>query len=83
MKVTNKYNLPRAFVDYERSTKYSRGDASYSATDLIGPPRIRILRERHQDQMEVDIADRVFALLGTATHHILSTGVSSDVCLQK
>ena len=76
MKITNKYNLPDAFVNYERNNKYSRGDASYSATDLIGPPRIRILREGHGDQIETDIADRVFALLGTATHHILSTGVS-------
>ena len=78
MKVTNKYNLPSAFVNYERANKYSRGDASYSATDLIGPPRIRILREGHEDEIETDIADRIFALLGTATHHVLSTGVSKN-----
>ena len=78
MKLTNKFNLPRPFVEYERAVKYSRGDASYSATDLIGPPRIRILRAANEDQIESDISDRVFALLGTATHQILSTGVSGN-----
>ncbi len=39
--------------------------------DLIRPPRITILSRRHWDEIEEDISDWVWALLGKAVHAIL------------
>ena len=71
MKLTNHYGLPETFFQAVLNDKYSRGDAHYSATDLIRPPRITILSRRHWDEIEEDISDRVWALLGKAVHAIL------------
>lgn len=71
MKLTNHYNLPDTFFQAVLNDKYSRGDAHYSATDLIRPPRITILSRRYWDEIEEDVSERIWALLGKAVHAIL------------
>ena len=57
MKITNKTNLPQAFVDFARSDKYSKGQSDISVTSLIDSPKVRIMKEHFHDDMEVDAVD--------------------------
>ena len=71
--ITNNYNLPESFLNYATSDKYSKGDADISVTQLIDSPRVLLLREQHKDEITTDVMDMVFALFGTAVHHILES----------
>ena len=50
------------------------GKANISVTRLIGPPRIAQLEKRHADEITVDAADSIWALLGSSVHYILEKG---------
>jgi hypothetical protein len=78
MKITNKTNLPQAFVDFARSDKYSKGQSDISVTSLIDSPKVRIMKEHFHDDMEVDAVDMVWALFGTAVHAILETSKQTE-----
>jgi hypothetical protein len=71
MKITNRHGLPEAFVDFARGDKYSKGDADISVTTLIDAPRVNILKQQRTNEIEVDVVDMIWPLLGTAVHHIL------------
>ena len=72
MKITNHFNLPQPLVDSVKSDEwYEKGDCDISVTQLIGPPQIRLLSEKHKDELEQDVTDRIFMLFGSAVHNIL------------
>jgi hypothetical protein len=74
MIITNRSNLPLPFVRAatpNKSPSERRGNADISVTELIGPPRVRQLREAFWDIMEVDVSDRIWMVLGSAVHHVL------------
>lgn len=73
MKITNNQNLPDAFLNFARDDKYSKGKADISVTTLIDSPRIRLLKDRHYDELETDVVDMIWPLFGTAVHHILES----------
>lgn len=66
--LTNKYNLPETLVKASMHDSHKvAGDIS--VTQLIDAPKIRILKR--DNNYEVDVADNIYALMGTALHHIL------------
>lgn len=71
MKITNKTNLPEAIVRAVTNDSYNRGEADFSVTQLLSPPRAEALKETYKDQIEEDASGRIFSLLGQATHVIL------------
>lgn len=71
MKFTNNHNLPEAIVRAAKSDKYSRGNADISVTQLIDAPQIRHLREKHREDLTMDVVDTVWSMLGTAVHSLL------------
>lgn len=71
MEITNKHNLPEVFRRFAVADKYSRGGARKSITQLIDSPRVDALKRQHWDEIEVDVSERIWALLGTAVHAIL------------
>ena len=77
MKITNKFGMPQPFVDFAINDKYSKGKADISVTSLIDSPRVRIMKDVYQDQIEVDAVDMVWALFGTAVHSVLEQSNSS------
>ncbi len=77
MKITNKHGLPKAFVDYATADRYSKGNADISVTSLIDSPRVRLLKDRHSNDLESDAADMIWPLLGTAVHNILEQSTST------
>jgi hypothetical protein len=71
MRITNKYGVPDIIWKAASSDKYSRGLSDISVTQLIDAPQIARLRERHADELQQDVADRMWSLLGTAVHSLL------------
>ena len=67
---TNRFKLPETIcnaVMYE--SKYE--DGKYSVTNLIKPPQIYQLEKRYQAQIEWDVSDGLWMLLGSSIHYIL------------
>jgi hypothetical protein len=72
--VTNRLGLPAPLVNALSKQRYSRGASRSSVTELIDAPRISLLRKTNGPRIEVDAADRLWALLGTALHAVLEQG---------
>ncbi|MGC9001285.1 PD-(D/E)XK nuclease family protein [Caldisericum sp.] len=75
MNITNKYNLPNGLYKALQKMSYISDDMnSISVSDLINPPLIWYLKKLHKDEIEEDASERLWALLGTAVHYIISEG---------
>jgi hypothetical protein len=70
MRVTNKLNLPEAFVKAVSTERHNKAGC-YSATTLNKGAKEIILTDRHWDEIEVDASDNVWAVFGTAVHSIM------------
>ena len=70
MLVTNKHNLPQSLVNAVTTERHNK-EGSVSATTLLQGAKQIILTERHWDEIEDDVSDRVWALFGTAVHKLL------------
>ena len=68
MKITNKFDLPDTLVEAVKKDNYSRGESDYSVTEIMSPPRIQRLRQAHYHEMEQDVVDKLWAVMGTAIH---------------
>lgn len=68
MKITNKFNVPETLVALASRDFYSKGKSDYSVTEIISPPRIQRLRRKHYEEIEQDVSDMLWMLLGTALH---------------
>jgi len=71
MKLTNKLRLPALIVAAVGNDTYTKGDADFSVTELLTPPQLRRLRIDHFEEIEEDVADRIWSLLGSSTHHVI------------
>lgn len=71
MRLTNKFNLPDPFVTAVSADEYERGDAEFTATELIRPSRILIYSRNHDAEMEQDVSERVWAFQGQTKHIVL------------
>lgn len=72
MQVTNKLNLPLAFVNAV-SVRRHNAPGCFSATTLNKGAKEIILSNRHFGEIEVDAADNVWAVFGTAVHALLES----------
>jgi len=68
--VTNIHNLPQALVEAVKNDPYV-GGGNVSVTKLIDAPQVRVLGRKHAEELEADVSERIWALLGQAVHHIL------------
>lgn len=71
MKLTNRHNLPSAIVEAVKNDPYNPGDCDISVTKLIDSPMIRQLTIDHKEEVEQDVSDCTWSLLGQAVHAIL------------
>ena len=70
MKITNHHNLSPPIVKALSRDDYTRGKSHRSVTQLIDSPQVRILRERHWDDLTEDVSEKMWTVLGTAVHRI-------------
>lgn len=82
MKITNKYNLPKAFLEMAQSD-YQYKDKQYSVTSMLKGNKEAILKRRYHDEIEKDVADMVWLLFGSATHKILEEQDEQDIELKE
>lgn len=78
MKITNRKGLPQPLVNAVTNDPYNPGSANFTVTGLIAPPRIAKLMALHSQDIEEDVSDRIWALLGQAIHTILERAASVD-----
>ncbi len=78
MKITNKHNVPETLVALASRDYYSKGRADYSVTEIISPPRIQRLRRQHYENMEQDVSDMLWQLLGSALHVVAERGAADN-----
>jgi hypothetical protein len=71
MEITNKYDLPEAIIRAISVYNYAPEEGRYSVTDLVNPPRMRLLKIRHWRELSVDASERLWALFGQACHKVL------------
>lgn len=73
MPLTNKFGLPAPIVEAVRTLRddYTRGDADFTATELISPPKLNALKKKYAEQIEEDVSDLIRSIEGTALHYIL------------
>jgi hypothetical protein len=71
MKLTNKYNLPLPIVKAIENGGYNRGASDITATGIIEPTQLHVLKERYADQITEDASDQIFSLQGQSIHTIL------------
>jgi hypothetical protein len=72
MNITNKLNLPEGFVKAVSTEKHN-APGCLSATTLIQGVKQIILIDRHWDNLEEDVSDRIWAIFGSAVHLILQS----------
>ena len=72
MIVSNRLNLPAAFVNAVSTTRHN-AVGCFSATTLNKGAKEIILTDRHFDEITVDAADSVWAVWGTAVHALLES----------
>lgn len=81
MKFTNKYGLPEPLVRALAGDDYDLLDAPeniISVTTLIAPPKQKILEMRHDAEIEIDISERLWMVLGTACHYVVDKAAGDD-----
>lgn len=83
MKITNKFNLPETFMNIMARPTYNKGGAHLSVTEIISSPRIVQLKRRHWDDLEEDVSDKLFAMLGTAMHNMLEHGKADNHIIEQ
>ncbi len=74
MILTNRKSYPGIVVNAVKSVadKYSMGEETdISVTQLISAPLVRILRERHKDEVAEDVEDRMYSFYGSLAHQFI------------
>tara|TARA_R110000822_G_scaffold14535_1_gene50984 strand:- start:3122 stop:3988 length:867 start_codon:yes stop_codon:yes gene_type:complete len=74
MKITNVHNVPAPLVALANREYYSKGASQYSVTELMSPPRVRRLREKHDEDIVTDVSDMLWSMLGSALHVVMERG---------
>jgi hypothetical protein len=82
MTITNKLNLPAGLVKAV-STERHNAALCLSATTLLQGMKQIILTERHWDELEDDVSDRIWAIWGTAVHSLLEQEGETDFTEQE
>jgi hypothetical protein len=86
IRLTNKYNLPVTLVNAIANDDYDvrQDDPSIiSVTTLITPPLIRQLRIRHYSELNSDVSDNIWQLLGSCVHAMLERIDHPDYTIEK
>ncbi len=74
MNITNKNSIPEMIVRAVRDGQWYSGfgeERFASVTELLNPAKIVLLTKRHQDDINVDVIDSLYMLLGSSVHLIL------------
>lgn len=74
MKITNRANLPEGLVRAIQNDPYNSAGADVTASTLADPPLLQALKRKHENELEEDASERVWALFGQAMHVVMERG---------
>ena len=74
MQVTNVHNVPEPLMTLAKREYYSKGNAQYSVTEIMSPPKIRRMREKYDGEIKQDVSQMLWSLLGSALHVVMERG---------
>ena len=77
MKITNKMGLPEQFNQIA-DTFYQYKDKQYSVTSILNSTREVMLKRRYNDEIEQDVSDMIWALMGQGLHAIMQNYKEQD-----
>lgn len=80
---TNKLNLPEPIVNAIINDPYNPGDADISTTRLINPPQIEALKVKYGSEIEEDVSERIWSLLGQSVHVVLERAAGGKGIAEK
>lgn len=83
MTITNNAGLPEPIIRALENDSYSKGDADYSCSELVNPPRITLLRQRHKAEITEDAADLIWSLLGKLGHKLAEQAGAENALLEE
>lgn len=78
MRYTNTYGIPDAIVKAIEADPYSKGQADFSATELLKPPQIVRLYKEHEHELTEDVSDAIWRLLGSGVHSVLESAYTQS-----
>lgn len=79
MNLSNLKGFPQALYDAIKNDPYDKGLADFSITELLKPPRQRVLQLNHAHEIEEDVEDKLYALYGQVAHLILERANRVDL----
>jgi len=71
VKVTNKHKIPSYFSEWLKHSDYDYEEGTITATTLLKPTKQYILEQRHSNELEEDVMDRLASKIGSAIHNSL------------
>lgn len=77
MKITNQMGLPKQFKQIA-DTFYQYKDKQYSVTSILNSTREVMLKRRYNDEIEQDVSDMIWALMGQGLHSIMQNYKKQD-----
>lgn len=77
MKITNKLGLPKPIYNAVASD-YEYKEKQFSATAILQGLKSLILQKRHNNEIEVDVADMANLIFGLALHKVLEDSKEDD-----
>jgi hypothetical protein len=81
MKFTNNYDLPQSLVNALKGDDYDLKELPanvISVTSSIAPAKVKTLELRHWDEIEVDVSERLWIIMGSATHKVVEAGAEKE-----
>lgn len=73
--LTNIYNLPEPVFEAVKSDAYDNQGSDITVTSLINPPQLVQLTKRHQDKIDEDVTERLWATYGQLMHGLLERSI--------
>lgn len=86
MRFTNIYNIPKSMEDVIMSHTYDITESDpkrVGVTTLINSPRVRLLAVRHWEEIEEDVSDHLWKILGNACHYVLGKADSNTRIIEE
>ena len=79
MKYLNKYDVPEPLASSLKfKDRGKRDPMRVSVTTLVNPPRITVLRERHEEEIVTDISDNLWMFLGSMGHAVVEDAAREE-----
>jgi len=77
--ITNLYGFPDIIHKAVQVHEYSKDGADFSATELQKPPLLRALQIEYADELQEDVVDRIWSLVGDGVHIAISRGATYEL----